>query len=216
LQLKGIREAIAAAGNGSTTHAIEAGISALSARLAEPRQTRVEVALADPAQAQLGPLLAQQSQLTTRALELLATRGNGSANSAEMDERLGQVSALLHRLSQQLERGAAGARRVDVELDVGGPSNFYRSLSSTDVFNGGGLFVATYEKPPPLGADVLLSLRFPTGPSCELPGNVAWVRDELGEHAPPGFGVRFSAASPEARALVKAYADAREPMLYDA
>jgi hypothetical protein len=159
--------------------------------------------------------LAQQNQLTTRAIELLATRENGSVKSGETEQKLSEVSALLQRVSEQLERGGAGARRVDVELGVGGPTNFYRSLSSGDVFTSGGLFVATYEKPPPLGADVLLSLRFPTGPSCELTGSVAWVRDELGEDAPPGFGVRFSAASPEARALVQAYADAREPLLHD-
>jgi uncharacterized protein (TIGR02266 family) len=104
---------------------------------------------------------------------------------------------------------------VDVELDVNGPSNLYRSLSGTDVFTGGGIFVATYEKPPPLGAGVRVSLRFPTGPSCELSGSVAWVRDALGEDAPPGFGVRFTDLSEEARALVQAYSEAREPMLRD-
>jgi hypothetical protein len=44
---------------------------------------------------------------------------------------------------------------------------------------------------------------------------VAWVRDALGEDAPPGFGVRFTDLSPEARALVQAYSEAREPMLRD-
>jgi hypothetical protein len=60
-----------------------------------------------------------------------------------------------------------------------------------------------------------VSLRFPTGPSCELSGNVAWVRDQLGEDAPPGFGVRFVELSDEARQLVQAYSEAREPLLYD-
>jgi Tfp pilus assembly protein PilZ len=91
----------------------------------------------------------------------------------------------------------------------------YKPLSSADLFTGGGIFVATYEKPPPLGAGVRMSLRFPTGPSCELLGNVAWVRDQLGEDAPPGFGVRFSELSDEARELVQAYSEAREPMLHD-
>ncbi len=41
------------------------------------------------------------------------------------------------------------------------------------------------------------------------------MRDELGEDAPPGFGVRFIDLSNEARELVQAYSQAREPMLRD-
>lgn len=102
-----------------------------------------------------------------------------------------------------------------MELDVNGASNLYRSLAGGDWVDVGGLFIATYEKPPPLGADVLLSVRFPTGPSCEVSGNVAWVRDQLGEDAPPGFGVRFTDVSDQARELIQAYSSAREPMLRD-
>jgi len=157
------------------------------------------------------PLLVQQNQLLQQALGALASRSGGGS-----DAKLGEVSQLLARLTHQLEQGAlASARRVDVELGAIGPSNLYRPLSSDDLFNGGGIFVATYEKPPPLGAGVRVALRFPTGPSCELSGSVAWVRDQLGEDAPPGFGVRFVDVPEEARKLVGAYAEAREPLLYD-
>jgi len=122
---------------------------------------------------------------------------------------------VLARLSRQIEQGVGSARRVDVQLEPSGASNLYRTMSSEDLFASGGIFIATYEKPPPLGADVRVSLRFPAGPSCELSGNVAWVRDQLGEDAPPGFGVRFADVSNEARALVQQYSEAREPMLYD-
>lgn len=55
----------------------------------------------------------------------------------------------------------------------------------------------------------------PSGPRCELAGSVAWVRDALGEDAPPGFGVRFADLSREALQLLQAYSEAREPMLHD-
>jgi Tfp pilus assembly protein PilZ len=128
---------------------------------------------------------------------------------------LAEVSALLARVAKQIEQGVGSARRVDVQLEPGGASNLYRTLSGEDLFSCGGIFVATYEKPPPLGADVRVSVRFPAGSSCELSGNVAWVRDQLGEDAPPGFGVRFADVSGEARELVQAYSEAREPLLYD-
>jgi Tfp pilus assembly protein PilZ len=177
------------------------------------------VRLEDERQGDLLQLFGQQTELLKQALGALSQRGapvanNGSADATE--QKLAELSQLLARVAHQIEQGAvAGARRVDVELDVNGPSNLYRSLSGTDVFTGGGIFVATYEKPPPLGAGVRVSLRFPTGPSCELSGSVAWVRDALGEDAPPGFGVRFMDLSEEARALVQAYSEAREPMLRD-
>jgi len=88
-------------------------------------------------------------------------------------------------------------------------------LASEDVCRDGGVFVATYEKPPPLGADVLVSLTFPSGPRCEFSGSVAWVRDFMGDDAPAGFGVRFLELSQEARALIHDYCGVREPLLWE-
>jgi Tfp pilus assembly protein PilZ len=158
-------------------------------------------------------LFGQQTELLKQALGALAQRG--PQNGGGTEQKLAEVSALLGRIAKQIEHGVGNARRVDVQLDVNGASNLYRSLAGEDLFDSGGIFVATYEKPPPLGADVRVSLRFPAGSSCELSGNVAWVRDQLGEDAPPGFGVRFGDVSNEARQLVQAYAQAREPLLYD-
>jgi hypothetical protein len=120
-----------------------------------------------------------------------------------------------HRVLQPPSRVAAASSRAAKSGRRGGNSAAAPIRDEPDLFASGGVFIATYEKPPPLGADVRVSLRFPTGPSCELSGNVAWVRDQLGEDAPPGFGVRFAALSAEARELVQAYSEAREPMLYD-
>jgi hypothetical protein len=216
MQLKGIREAIVGglAANGAKS-AQDAGFAALAKNLAELGRPKVEVRLEDERNGGMLALFTQQTELLKQALSALGKRGTEPASSGATDQKLAELSSLLGRVSKQLENGVGSARRVDVELDVGGPSNLYRSLSGSDLFTGGGLFVATYEKPPPLGADVRVSLRFPTGPTCELSGNVAWVRDQLGEDAPPGFGVRFLDLSEEARQLVQAYAAAREPMLRD-
>ncbi|HYJ11561.1 MAG TPA: PilZ domain-containing protein, partial [Polyangiaceae bacterium] len=213
LQLKGIREAIVASTSANGSTPADAGLSALAKNLAELGRPKLEVRLQSEPDSGLLQLFAQQTGLLEQALGALRTR---SADSNGTEQKLSELSATLATLSRQIQqRVGASARRVDVELGVSGPSNLYRSLSGADLLSSGGIFVATYEKPPPLGADVRVSLRFPSGPSCELSGSVAWVRDALGEDAPPGFGVRFADLSEEVRELVQAYSEAREPMLYE-
>jgi uncharacterized protein (TIGR02266 family) len=216
LQLKGIREAIVASltGNGAKS-APDPGFAALSKNLSELGRPKLEVRLQDERGGGMLQLFSEQTELLKQTLGALGKRDGARGESKATDKKLAELSEQLERISKQLEQGVGAARRVDVELDVNGPSNLYRNLSGTDLLTAGGIFVATYEKPPPLGADVRVSLRFPTGPSCELSGNVAWVRDQLGEDAPPGFGVRFADLSAEARELVQAYSAAREPMLRD-
>jgi hypothetical protein len=89
-------------------------------------------------------------------------------------------------------------------------TNFYSPLTAGDLFTAGGLFVATYDKPPPLGSDLRVSVRFPNAAMCEFSGRVAWLRDHLGGEAGhevvPGFGVRFVHLDAHARALIAAYA----------
>jgi Tfp pilus assembly protein PilZ len=217
LQLKGIREAIVASLAASSAKSAPAGdLSELAKPLLELGRPRLEVRLEDERDDGMRELFGQQTELLKQALGALVGRGQARTEADATDRRLAELSTMLSRIAKQIEHGAAAeARRVDVQLDVNGHSNLYRPLSSSDLFTGGGIFVATYEKPPPLGAGVRMSLRFPTGPSCELLGNVAWIRDQLGEDAPPGFGVRFGELSDEARELVQAYSEAREPMLYD-
>jgi len=216
LQLKGIREALVASLAGAAAKSSEAdGLAALGQQLLELGRPRVEVRLEDDREQGMRQLFAQQTELLKQALSALAERGAERAESGATDQRLTEIATLLTRVSKQIELGAGEGRRVDVELGVNGATNLYKPLSGADVLDSGGIFVATYEKPPPLGAGVRVSLRFPTGASCELAGNVAWVRDQLGEDAPPGFGVRFVELSEEARELVQAYSEAREPLLYD-
>jgi Tfp pilus assembly protein PilZ len=213
MQLKGIREAITGAFSAASAKAPNPELSALSQRLAELGRPQLEVRLQDERGHGLLELFGQQTALLTQALAALGKRAPD--NGAETDQKLSELSELLGRVAKRIELGVGSARRVDVQLEPSGASNLYRSLSGEDLFASGGIFVATYEKPPPLGADVRVSVRFPAGPSCELAGNVAWVRDRLGEDAPPGFGVRFADVPGDARQLVQAYAEAREPMLHD-
>jgi hypothetical protein len=209
LQLKGIREALvaASAANGAQSKA-DAGLLAVAENLSRPR---LEVRMEAPENAGLFQLLSEQTALLRQVLQAL-TRADGEGATAQ---KLSELQITLNRLAQQIAVGVGNARRVDVELEANGASNLYRPLSSSDILAGGGVFAATYEKPPPLGASVRVSLRFPTGASCELGGSVAWLRDDLGEGTPAGFGVRFSDVSPDAAELVLAYAEAREPLLWD-
>jgi hypothetical protein len=210
LQLKGIREAISAAFASAPSRAAAPELSLLAKQLSELGRPRLEVRLEDERNTGLLELFGQQTALLKQALGALSQRGDGAA-----EQKLSEMSALLAGISKQIAHGVGNARRVDVQLEPSGASNLYRTMSSEDLFASGGIFIATYEKPPPLGADVRVSLRFPAGSSCELSGNVAWVRDQLGEDAPPGFGVRFADVSHDARELVRQYSEAREPMLYD-
>jgi hypothetical protein len=212
LQLKGIREALvaASAANGERANG-DAGLQSLAENLGQLGRPRLEIRMDSHENAGLFKLFSDQTALLAQALQAL---GNGASNGGT-SQKLAELQLALSRIGEQIARGGSQARRVDVELDVGGASNLYRPLSSEDVLSGGGVFVATYEKPPPLGAPVLVSLRFPAGSSCEFAGRVEWLRDDLGEGVPAGFGVRFSDISPDAGRLIAAYADVREPMLWD-
>ncbi|HET9933495.1 MAG TPA: DNA repair ATPase [Polyangiaceae bacterium] len=203
-QLQGIREALVSAARAESE-------KPLPAPAVENPPTRVEVRLDGERDAALVRLVAQQGELLKYALDAIARVGAARSPNGEFAE----IKDAIVRLGEKLQHGVAGVRRVDVDLAPSGPSNFYRPISSEDVCRDGGLFVATYEKPPPLGADVLVSVVFPTGPRCEFSGSVAWCRDYLGDHAPAGFGVRFLELSDDARSLIHGYTDEREPMLWD-
>jgi hypothetical protein len=199
-QLGGIRDALVAASKAGTAPK-------------EPavRAPRVQVHLETGRETSLVQLFREQGELLKHALTAIAQLGAARSANGELAE----LKDAIVKLGQKLSHGAAGVRRVDVALAASGASNFYRPLASEDVCHDGGLFVATYEKPPPLGADVLVSVEFPNGPRCEFSGSVAWLRDHLSDDAPAGFGVRFLELSEEARSLIHGYCGVREPMLWD-
>jgi hypothetical protein len=213
-QLKGIREAIG--------HALTESRAAQASGLqqAELRQglellarPKLEVTLHDAAPAELARLANGQLTVLRELLAGLMPRV-ASANVAQ-DQRLAEIAAAISGMQRTLERGMSRPERVDVSLVSQSKTNFFRPVSSEDVCSLGGLFVATYEKPPALGAPIELSLAFPSGPTCSVFGAVEYTQDELSDDFPAGFGVRFSEVSPEARALIEEYAAVREPLLRD-
>jgi hypothetical protein len=213
-QLKGIREALGRAVSASQ-RASDVGLeqAALRQGLEALARPKLEVTLHDSAPQALTQLAGEQLALLRELVTPLLKQA-GSANGAQ-EQRLADIVSALGTMQRTIERSMARPERVSVALDAVTKTNFFRPLSSQDVCSLGGLFVATYEKPPALGAPVELSLAFPAGPSCNVFGAVAYTQDELSDDAPAGFGVRFSEVSPEARALIEEYASVREPLLRD-
>lgn len=109
--------------------------------------------------------------------------------------------------------------RVDAPLGVHSPTNFYKGLSGNDVIESGGLFIATYQSPK-IGQKLLVHVTLPGGYEFDAKGIVRWTREPAASssfpaEAPPGYGVRFTEISPEARLLVERYVKNREPLFHD-
>ncbi|MET0793365.1 MAG: PilZ domain-containing protein, partial [Polyangiaceae bacterium] len=206
-QLKGIREALGRA-------VMESGEARASGDVSRELRSRFDVRLHDGAPRDLASLASEQLSLLRELVTPLLSRSAAASNDNQ-DQRLAQIATAISNMQRTLERGLSRPERVDVSLLPHGGSNFFRPVSSLDVCSLGGLFVATYEKPPALGAPIELALTFPSGPSCSVFGAVAYTQDELSDDAPAGFGVRFSEVSAEARALIEEYAASREPLLRD-
>ncbi len=106
--------------------------------------------------------------------------------------------------------------RFEASLGVNSATNFFKGLSGNDVVEHGGIFVATYNKIPPIGSAVALRVTLPGGYEFEAVAQVVWERRHSGDgDAMPGFGARFTQLDPEHRQLVYRYVRKREPMFYD-
>jgi uncharacterized protein (TIGR02266 family) len=110
----------------------------------------------------------------------------------------------------------AGARRVDLEANVGASSetNFYVGFSGE--IAEGGVFVATYNTLD-VGALVYVTLHLPGGYEFRLPGRVHFVRDpmDMSADAEPGMGVKFEMLPADNRELILRFIRKRAPMFYD-
>ena len=138
-----------------------------------------------------------------------------SAN-ASFGERIEELVTLVRRLEHRLATvGGGSITRFDVQLGASSPSNFYRGLEGNDVVMHGGVFVSTYAKLPPIGANVILAIELPGGNRFEVVGTVAWTQDELGEDSPSGFGARLASAPEDARAMIAQFVRHREPLVRD-
>ena len=108
---------------------------------------------------------------------------------------------------------------AEAALGAYSTTNFFKGLSGNDVVDAGGLFIATYDIPD-LGQAVRVHVTMPGGFEFEARGTVAWTREmpqtgSLSPLSPPGYGVRFTEISTEARQLIYRYARNREPLFYD-
>jgi MoxR-like ATPase len=216
VQLKGIRDALGAAVQSASEQGAGNGLveltDGLASRLADATRPRLEVRLeGNDRDGEVFRLLSQQTELITEAFAAL--RAGGGSGIAANDVRVTQLSEELARLAKQVAR--SNVRHVSAQLSASSATNFFKPLDGSDeaFYIEGGLFIATYDKPPPLGADVRVALSFPTGQACEFSGRVAWLRDFSSDDAPAGYGVRFEDLAPEARSLIAAYAEARHPLL---
>jgi nucleoside-triphosphatase THEP1 len=213
--LKGIRETLGRAvatsqkqaQNGAQASDFLHGLEALA-------RPKLAVTLHGGGSSELSHLASDQLSLLRELIAPLVSRSAENGGDAH-EQRLAEIAAAIGGMQRVIERGIAHPERVDITLDARARSNFFRPVSSNDVCSLGGLFVATYEKPPSLGAPIELRLTFPTGPSCTVFGAVSYTQDELSDDSPAGFGVRFSEVPPEARALIEEYASVREPLLRD-
>lgn len=107
---------------------------------------------------------------------------------------------------------------VEAALGTHSHTNFYKGLGD-DLFESGGLFVATYDIPP-TGQQLRLRVSMPGGYEFLAEGVVRWTREapsdtSLIPDVSPGFGVQFTRVSPEAKALIHRYVKNREPLFHD-
>ncbi|MDB4986162.1 MAG: Signal recognition particle receptor protein FtsY, partial [Myxococcaceae bacterium] len=111
---------------------------------------------------------------------------------------------------------APGARRANVEANVGVSSetNFYVGFSGE--IAEGGVFVATYATLE-VGSLVAVTVTLPGGYEFRVPGYVHFVRDpmDMTDESEPGMGVKFEQLPSDNRELVLRFVRKRAPMFYD-
>jgi uncharacterized protein (TIGR02266 family) len=103
--------------------------------------------------------------------------------------------------------------RMQVKIDFTSENNFYSGFSTN--LSDGGVFVATV-KLVPIGTQMDLFFRLPSGDGIEAHGVVRWVR-EVSDTQPenmPGLGVQFVNLSEAAKAAITAFVREREPMFF--
>ena len=113
---------------------------------------------------------------------------------------------------------AGGLLRVNAELGVHSATNFYKGLSGNDLFDSGGIFIATYQIPQ-IGRELVIHVSMPGGYEFDAKGVVRWTREAplstAGAEAPPGFGAQFTEIGAEGRQLIQRYVRNREPLFHD-
>jgi hypothetical protein len=206
---------------------IESSLKALA-------KTQLKVDIRQEPPPGLGDLLVQQVSLIENTLVPLvnvamaraaAAGGDPAAATASsermaaLEARIAELIATTRMITDKLEAGiVATTPRFDVNLARDVHSNFYQPASGGTVESHGGLFIATYAKPPRHSTQVLVDVTFPTGEQCALRGTVAWAWEAglaTDPSRPVGFAVRLAPLNPKARAIIAAYLRQRPPMLVE-
>ncbi len=175
---------------------------------------------------------AAESEAVARAQQAMTrSRGKQGAAIAEVgsavfrvEARIDELSKLVRELGGRMQQGAGAGRteggmpRFEAVIDENSSSNFYRWKQGGDVLREGGVFVASYRRPPDLGTRVALRVTLPGGVDFEATGVVEWTRPQ-GEQGPPwvqpGFGARFDVLPPQAAPLVVQFLNLRQPMVFE-
>src|SRR6185369_16224933 len=148
-QLKGIRDAIDRALTANdAAQASSVAQDALRQDLESLSRPKLEVTLHGAAPQELARLASEQLSLMRDLLSPILS-GASPANDGQ-EKRLSETAAAIVGMQRAIERGISRPERVAVSLVGHTKTNFFRPVSSLDVCSLGGLFVATYEKPPAL------------------------------------------------------------------
>ncbi|HET9960337.1 MAG TPA: DNA repair ATPase [Polyangiaceae bacterium] len=206
---------------------IEPHLTSISEALGRVARPKLEVQIAGGWEPELVQLARQQLALLEQAVQALGARssqtgaphahaGSNGASSHELNAQLTQIHRTIEQLSNLVAQGGVGVREVEIALAAHSRSNLIRPVTSLDVCgSGGGVFVATYDRPPPLGTPIRAHIQFPGNHQCQVDGRVRYHQDELGEGSPAGYGVEFTRVEPEAAALLETFARLREPWIRD-
>lgn len=114
-------------------------------------------------------------------------------------------------LDRPLSGRVSERRSVRCDVTLSSSTNFY--VGTTLNISDGGIFVASQE---PLTIGSLVTLRFTLpgdGSVIEATGEVRWARPASESEGAGGYGVRFMNLPMEDAARIRAFVEARKPIL---
>ena len=104
---------------------------------------------------------------------------------------------------------------LEVEVSMNSEHNFYTGI--TRDISAGGVFVATYDPPPP-GTVIELALSLPGVPErFRITGVVRWTRELRAscDGCPPGSGIEWFNISEGALLAIERFVGRRDSLFYD-
>jgi hypothetical protein len=166
----------------------------------------------------LAALASQKAAPPPRPSSIPRPAAEPGATAAQLGPRFDEIRAAVAALDKKLGSIAvASSPSYEVELGPGATSHLFCGVADTDVIASGGLFVATYAKPPSIGTRVMLDIAFPGGQRTKANGVVVFKQDlvEGDGMVEPGFGIRFGELEHDARHMIASYAAKNTPLLRD-